>query len=68
MFTDKEELALKEHIVKMSKLFYGLGKIKVKTMAYEYAKKKNKKIPDLWNTKQMAGEDWLKGFRKRMKD
>ena len=31
-------------------------------------KKKNKRIPDSWNTKQMAGEDWLKGFRKRMKD
>ena len=42
--------------------------MKVKTLAYEYAKKKNKIIPDLWYTKQMAGEDWLKGFHKRMKD
>ena len=55
MFTDEEELALKEHIVKMSKLFYGLDKMKVKILAYEYAKKKNKIIPDSWNTKQMAG-------------
>ena len=52
----------------MSKLFFGLNKMKVKTLAYEYAKNKNKRIPDSWNTKRMAGEDWLKGFRKRMKD
>ena len=68
MFTDKEELALKEHIVKMSKLFYGLDKMKVKTLVYEYAKKNNKRIPDLWNTKQVAGEDWLKSYRKQSND
>ena len=68
MFTDKEELALKEYIVKMSKLFYSLDKVKVKTLAYEYVKKKNKRIPDSWNTKHKAGEDWLKGFSKGMKD
>ena len=43
MFTDKEELALKEHIVKMSKLFYGLDTMMVKTLAYDYAKKEEQK-------------------------
>lgn len=64
----EEEDALKGHIIKMSKLFYGLDKIKVRKLAFEFAKIKSKKIPDSWNANQMAGEDWLKGFRKRMGD
>ena len=45
-----------------------LTKLKLKKLAYEYAKIKNKKIPNSCNEKKIAGEDWLKGFRKRMGD
>ena len=39
-----EPHTLKEHIVKTSKLFYGLDKMKVKTLACEYAKKRTKEF------------------------
>ena len=49
----------------MSKLFYGLTKIQTKQLAYKFAKNKNIKIPQNWIRDEAAGEDWLKGFRKR---
>ena len=65
IFTLEEEKALKTHIIKMSKLFYGLDKWKVRKLAFEFAKLKKKKVPNSWHTRKIA-EDWLKGFRKRM--
>ena len=50
----------------MSKLFYGLDKWKVRKLAFEFAKLKKKKVPNSWHARKIAGEDWLKGFRKRM--
>ena len=46
VFTSQEEGSLKDHIVKMSKMFYSLNKVKVRKLAYEFAAKKNKKIPE----------------------
>ena len=66
IFTLEEEKALKTHIIKMSKLFYGLDKWKVRKLAFEFAKLKKKKVPNSWHARKIAGEDWLKGFRKRM--
>jgi len=44
---------------------YGLNKRKVRQLAFQYAKAKAKKIPQTWELKQIAGEDWLRGFRYR---
>ena len=49
----------------MSKLFHGLTKMQTKQLAYKFAKNKNIKIPQNWIRDEAAGEDWLKGFRKR---
>ena len=68
VLTSQEEGSLKDHIVKMSKMFYGLDKVKVRKLAYEFAVKKTKKIPESWQKKGCAGEEWLKGFRRRVGD
>ena len=46
-------------------MFHGLTKLKVKQLAYKFATAKQKKIPVSWISNQLAGEDWLKGFRHR---
>lgn len=66
IFSPEEEKALMEIIISMAKVFYGLDKLKVRTLAYRYAAKKGKNIPQTWQRKGMAGEAWLVGFRKRM--
>ena len=68
VFSDKEEAALVKYIITMSKLFRGLTKMQTEQLAYKFAKNKNIKIPQNWICDEAAGEDWLKGFRKRKAD
>ena len=66
VFSDEEEeAALVKYIITMSKLFHGLTKMQTKQLAYKFAKNKNIKIPRNWIRDEAAGEDWVKGFRKR---
>ena len=65
VFSDEEEAALVKYIITMSKLFHGLTKMQTKQLACKFAKNKNIKIPQNWIRDEAAGEDWLKGFRKR---
>lgn len=54
-------------MIDSAKIFYGLDKPQVKRLAYNYAvAKKKSPIPDSWKRNQMAGEDWLRGFRRRV--
>ena len=63
VFSDEEEAV--KYIITMSKLFHGLTKMQTKQLAYKFAKNKNIKIPQNWIRDEAAGENWLKGFRKR---
>ena len=67
-FADDEKVALKDYIVKASKLYHGLSKHDVKKLACEFGIAKDLSIPANWLKNKSAGEDWLKGFRKRYKD
>ena len=68
MFADDEEVALKDYIVRASKLYHRLSKQDVKKLAYEFEIAKDLSIPGNWLKNKSAGDDWLKGFRKRHKD
>lgn len=46
---------------------YGLTYKNIRVLAYDYAKLLNIKTPVQWQTKKVAGIDWLKGFMKRRK-
>ena len=51
-----------------SKLFYGINQEQARMLAYEFAKSKNKDMPQSWRENKSAGVDWMKGFRRRVKD
>ena len=46
-------------------MFYGLSKHRTRQQAFKYALTKNLSHPSSWVKNEMAGEDWLKGFRRR---
>ena len=49
-----------------SAIYFGLNPRDVRKLAYECAIANGMNIPESWKTKQMAGEDWLSGFLKRI--
>ena len=61
-------MALSNYILKASKLYHGLNKQDVKKLAYEYGLAKKFNVPVNWIKNKSAGEDWLKGFRRRHKN
>ncbi|XP_043234050.1 MFS-type transporter clz9-like [Amphibalanus amphitrite] len=65
VFTPAQEIRLKEHILKMEKMFFGLTPKDVRSLAFQYAEI-NKFPHGLKNG--IAGMDWLQGFLSRHKD
>lgn len=59
------EDSLEQYLVTCSKMCYGLDTWETRRLAYEMAKYHNLKMPKAWEERQMAGIDWLYGFRKR---
>lgn len=64
VFSPEIELQLKEYILTLAKLFYGLTPIVLRRLAFRYAEKHNIKH-NFSIEKQAAGKDWLYGFVKR---
>lgn len=64
VFTQEEEQELALHVIKLSKLFYGISRSDIKKCAFQYAEKKNIDHPFNKNL-QSSGDDWLWGFMKR---
>lgn len=64
VFNHKQEAELADHILQLSKLFYGLTPKIVRKIAYDYAVQNN--IPNNFNNEAMlCGKDWLQGFMQR---
>ena len=63
VFSSEEEEELRNYLLQSAKLHYGLTKIETRKLAYQYAKQNGKDMPD-WDEQQMAGESWLRMFRK----
>ena len=68
IFSKNEETLLAEYLKTASKMSHGLGRREVCRLAYSYAKKLTKNIPEVWNNDNEAGIDWYKGFIRRNKD
>lgn len=64
VFSTVEEKCLAEHVIHLSKLFYGISRQEIKKCAYDYALKNNLTCPFNRESKS-AGNDWLWGFMKR---
>lgn len=65
IFSSELEVALEQYLVTCSKMCYGLDTVETRRLAYDMAKFHNLNIPNTWKERQMAGIDWLYGFRKR---
>lgn len=75
VFSESEEMLLKEYCIKASKMGYGLSPKKLRSLAFEFAMKLGKRLPhsrkgcpNPWLEKKEAGKDWLKAFLKRNQD
>lgn len=68
VFSTNEEVALASYLKTASKMAYGLTTTQTRSLAFEYARKLNKQLPPKWDTKKIAGKDWLRGFMSRHHD
>ncbi|XP_055636997.1 uncharacterized protein LOC129775858 isoform X2 [Toxorhynchites rutilus septentrionalis] len=64
VFTPVEEQELVDHILDMEVRCYGITTREIRSLAYQLAQK-NGKAHVFKNKTQLAGRDWLRGFRKR---
>jgi len=72
IFTESEEKELVEYSLRASKMGFGLSSGKLRTLAYEYAKKPNKRFPhcrrgraNSWEKEKQAGKEWFRSFMGR---
>lgn len=66
VFNNEQREELREHILKLQRMFYGISGIDVRRLAFQYAEAIQ--LPHSFNkTKKMAGKDWLISFN-RMED
>lgn len=65
VFNCEEERNLVDYIKDAAHLQFGLTLKNVKTLAYQFAKVNGKNYPKSWDTNKMAGDYWLRLFRKR---
>ena len=63
VFTDEEELSLKDYLVKATKIQYGQSSTQVRQLAYELAVRNKKSFPASWEKNKSAGEDWFYSYR-----
>jgi hypothetical protein len=67
VFYKEVETELKEYVLTLSKLYYGLTPKELRRLAFNYAEAKN--ISHTFNKEQsLAGKDWLYGFLNRHPD
>ncbi|KAL4711423.1 hypothetical protein ACJJTC_016177 [Scirpophaga incertulas] len=68
VFDDEQERMLANYIKDAALLQFGLTLKEVKKLEYQFAKVNQMKYPSTWDSDKMAGEYWLRLFRKRFKD
>lgn len=68
VFSTEQEKILKDYLIKVASIFYGLTPLDVRGLAYECAVRYKRNIPDSWNTNKLAGKDWLTAFLKRNRE
>ncbi|XP_049944183.1 uncharacterized protein LOC126425255 [Schistocerca serialis cubense] len=63
-FSTEQEIEIRDHIITMAKLFYGITCIQLRKIAFEYAEANN--IANNFDkSSRLAGKDWLALFLKR---
>ncbi|XP_047103685.1 MFS-type transporter clz9-like [Schistocerca piceifrons] len=65
IFTVEEEETLAVDITTAGNIHYGLTSKTARIVAYEYATRNGKSVPQNWEREKMAGLEWLRAFMKR---
>lgn len=65
MFTEEEETQLENYLLFSCRLNYGLTKQEIRVLAYQYAERNNKSMPEIWKKEKRAGREWIRWFLKR---
>lgn len=65
ILTPEMEEALEIYLLRSAAMFYGLTPKLVRRLAYEYATKNLRKIPEKWETDKMSTESWFTNFMRR---
>lgn len=65
VFSAQEENSLKDYLITAARLHYGLTKMEVRCLAYQFAIANEKKCPPTWKEHKKAGKEWLRYFLKR---
>lgn len=61
IFNEAQEREIAEHVIKLSKLFYGITPIELRRVAFEYTGRN--KIKHSFNREtKLAGKDWVRSF------
>lgn len=68
IFTDNEELLLKEYLLTSSNINFGLTYCQTRKLAYEYAVLLKRPCPKSWIENSKAGIDWMKLYIHRHPD
>ena len=65
VFSEEQGKDLASHIIALSDRYYGLSTGKARSLAFEFAKKNDIKMPKNWLDEEKAGKDWFCLFRQR---
>ncbi|KAK4310487.1 hypothetical protein Pmani_017953 [Petrolisthes manimaculis] len=69
VFTPEQEGLIVKYTIQAAQMFYGLPRIEVRRMVYNYAHAcKSKSIPEAWERNRMATTDWYYSFMERHPD
>ena len=65
VFTDDEEIALVDYMLKSAAMYYGMTPHDIRSFAFESAIFYELSIPESWHKNKEAGKYWFTGFMKR---
>ena len=65
VFSSEEEADLAEYFISAARSRFPAPTDAARKMAYDFALRKGKQLPDVWNKTEMASRDWLSAFSKR---
>lgn len=68
VFSQEEEISLKNYLLQAGRYHYGLTKNDIKKLAFQFAQSSNVEYPKSWENTNSAGKEWLRGFLLRHSD
>ncbi|XP_034061484.1 uncharacterized protein LOC117539414 isoform X2 [Gymnodraco acuticeps] len=65
VFNENMEKELADHIKTLAAMFHGIGVMKCRELAFEFAQRNSIDMPASWTRDEKAGPDWFNAFKAR---